>query len=90
MVSARAWDGALRTQLSLLYLKDTEQISDSVIEIQAFIVEIIGKFELTMTDQSERICRAPCVVMVPMIDGELERGSQLPLVVSIAARENNA
>ncbi|KAF8141145.1 cytochrome P450 [Boletus edulis] len=57
----------------------------AVIEIQAFLVEIIGKFELTMTDRSERVCRAPSLVMVPMVDGELELGSQLPLAVSVAS-----
>jgi len=74
-------------------MKDTEQITNvsanSVIEIQAFIVEIVGKFEFTMTDQSERVCRAPSFVMIPMVDGELERGSQLPLAVSVAAREDD-
>ncbi|KAI9568845.1 cytochrome P450 [Boletus coccyginus] len=61
----------------------------AVIEIQAFIVEIVGKFEFTMTDQSERVCRAPSFVMIPMVDGELERGSQLPLAVSVAARQDD-
>ena len=41
-----------------------------------------------MTDQSEKVCRAPSCVIVPMVDGELECGSQLPLAVSVAARED--
>ncbi|KAG6382002.1 cytochrome P450 [Boletus reticuloceps] len=61
----------------------------AVIEIQAFLVEIIGKFEVTMTDRSERVCRAPSVVMVPMVDGELELGPQLPLAVSVAPHEQD-
>ena len=62
---------------------------NSVIEMQAFIVETVGKFEFTMTDQSERVCRAPCSMMVPMVDGELEHGCQVPLAVSVAAREDD-
>ena len=70
--------------------KDTKQImNDSVIEIQTFIVEIIGKFELTMTERSERVRRGPPGMVIPVIEGELERGSQLPLAVSLAAREDD-
>lgn len=72
-------------------MQDTEistVFANSVIEIQAFLVEIISKFELTMTDRSERVCRAPSSLMAPMVDGELECGAQLPLVVSVAARED--
>ena len=73
-------------------MNDTEQFANvsanSVIEMQAFIVETVGKFEFAMTDQSERVCRAPSFVMVPKVDGELERGSQLPLAVSIVDRED--
>ena len=89
----RAWDGALRAQLSLLQVNNAEQFANvsanSVIEMQAFIVETVGKFEFTMTERSERVCRAPCSMMVPMVDGELEHGSQLPLAVSVAAREGD-
>ena len=60
-----------------------------VIEIQVFLVEIIGRFELTMTDRSERVCRAPTGLMTAVIDGELESGAQLPLAVSVIAREDN-
>ena len=60
-----------------------------MIEIQAFLVEIIGRFELTMTDRSERVCRAPTGMMTPVIDGEFESGAQLPLAVSVIAREDN-
>ena len=74
-------------------MKNTEQFvnvsAGSVIEMQTFIVEIVGKFEFTMTDQSERVFRAPSFVMVPMVDGELERGSQLPLAVSVVDREED-
>lgn len=58
--------------------------------MQAFLVEIIGKFEIAMTDRSERVRRGASFVMVPVIDGEVELGSQLPLAVSVAAREDDS
>ncbi|OJA08374.1 hypothetical protein AZE42_00989 [Rhizopogon vesiculosus] len=58
----------------------------AVIEIQAFLTEIIGKFELTLTDKSKRIRREACVVMAPTVEGEVENGIQLPLRVSVAPR----
>lgn len=56
--------------------------------MQTFLVEIIGKFEITITDRSERVCRGASFVMVPVIEGEVECGSQLPLAVSVAVRED--
>ncbi|KAG9312011.1 cytochrome P450 [Chiua virens] len=58
----------------------------AVIEIQAFLVELVGKFEFRMTDRSEIVVRrGQSIVMFPTVEGEAERGSQLPLAVSIAA-----
>ena len=80
----------MRTQPFLLGTRDTEHIAnDSVVEVQAFLVEIFGKFELTMTERSERVRRGPPGMVIPVIEGELERGSQLPLAVSLAAREDD-
>ncbi|KAG0708519.1 cytochrome P450, partial [Suillus ampliporus] len=58
----------------------------AVIEIQAFLTEIVGKFEFALTDQSERIRREACLVMAPTVEGEVENGAQLPLRVSVASR----
>ena len=52
-------------------------------------MEIFGKFEFTVTERSEKIHRGPGVIMVPTVEGEFECGSQLPLVVSVAAREDD-
>ena len=52
-------------------------------------MEIIGKFEVTMTERSEKVIRGPSGLMSPVIEGELERGTQLPLAVSVAAREDD-
>ena len=59
----------------------------SLIEIQAFLSTLVGKFEFAMTDKAERILRQPMLVMAPMVDGELERGIQMPLAVSLAPHE---
>jgi len=55
-----------------------------VIEIQAFLVEIVGKFEFVLTDKAKRIRREACLAMAPTVDGEVENGIQLPLKVSVA------
>ncbi|OAX34712.1 cytochrome P450 [Rhizopogon vinicolor AM-OR11-026] len=59
----------------------------AVIEIQAFLVEVVGKFEFALTDKAERVRREACtVVMAPTVEGEVENGVQLPLRVSVAPR----
>ncbi|KAG1737830.1 cytochrome P450 [Suillus paluster] len=39
----------------------------AVIEIQAFLTEIVGKFEFAPTDKTERIRREACLVMTPTV-----------------------
>ncbi|KAG1878934.1 cytochrome P450 [Suillus subluteus] len=58
----------------------------AVIEIQAFLTEIVGKFEFAPTDKTELIRREACLLMVPTVEGEVENGVQLPLRVSLAPR----
>ena len=60
---------------------------DSVIEMQTFLLELVGRFEFAMTDKTERVLRHSAGVMVPMVEGELDRGIQLPLAVSPAPRD---
>ncbi|KIO10415.1 hypothetical protein M404DRAFT_129975 [Pisolithus tinctorius Marx 270] len=62
----------------------------AVIEIQAFLLEIISKFELSLTEKAKRIRREPCVLMAPAVEGEVARGVQLPLAISVAPREQEA
>jgi hypothetical protein len=57
-----------------------------VIEIQAFLTEIVGKFEFAPTDKSELVRREASVLMTPTVEGEVEKGVQLPLRVSVALR----
>ncbi|KAJ8594234.1 cytochrome P450 [Rhizopogon salebrosus TDB-379] len=56
----------------------------ALIEFQAFLTEVVGKFEFTLTDRCERVRRETCLVMAPTLEGEIESGVQLPLRVSVA------
>ena len=59
----------------------------SIIEMQTFLFELVGKFEFGMTNKAKRILRLPMLAMSPMVDGELERGVQMPLTVSLASQD---
>jgi len=52
--------------------------------MQTLLVELISNFEFSMTEQSEKIRRLPCAVMVPVVAGEEAKGVQMPLKVSLA------
>ncbi|KAL4062012.1 cytochrome P450 [Scleroderma citrinum] len=56
----------------------------AIIETQAFLLEIIGKLEWSLSEKATRIRREACGLVVPTVEGEVERGVQMPLVVSIA------
>ncbi|KAJ3900674.1 cytochrome P450 [Lentinula edodes] len=60
----------------------------AVLELQAFLVELIRNFEFEATPALERIRRETAFVMTPTIEGELEKGSQMPLKVAFSARDN--
>lgn len=55
----------------------------SVLGMQTFLFGLMGKFEFGMTDKAERIVRQPMLIMGPVVDGELDRGVQVPLAVSL-------
>lgn len=59
----------------------------SVYEVQAFIVELISNLEFSLTDDCKRVRREARLVMVPMLEGEIAKGAQLPLRVSLATRD---
>lgn len=58
----------------------------SVIEMQAFAVELLSNFEFNTTSKIEKIRREAALGMVLTIEGELEKGAQLPLRVSFASK----
>ncbi|KAF5356634.1 hypothetical protein D9757_006808 [Collybiopsis confluens] len=59
----------------------------AVIELQAFIVELLRNFEFSSTPKVEKLRREAALVMIPTIEGERESGRQLPLRVAFARRE---
>ena len=58
----------------------------SVHEIQAFLVELVSNFEFSATDDIRRLRRELSLVLLPVLEGET--GSQMPLRVSLAARDD--
>ncbi|KAI9573309.1 cytochrome P450 [Boletus coccyginus] len=60
----------------------------ALIEIQAFLSSLVGKFEFAMTDKAERIVRQNMVIMAPMVDGEPDLGTQMPLAISLAPQDS--
>jgi len=51
--------------------------------MQSFIVEMINNFEFSPTPVTEKVRREACLIMAPIIEGELEKGSQLPLKMRV-------
>ncbi|KAJ7188982.1 cytochrome P450 [Mycena filopes] len=61
----------------------------AVLELQAFLIELVGEFEFSLTPEAMRIRREACIVMAPTVAGQREKGIQLPLRVSVASREED-
>ncbi|KAG7093722.1 hypothetical protein E1B28_007374 [Marasmius oreades] len=53
----------------------------AVLELQAFLVELISNFEFTLTPECENIRKEYSRVVVPTLEGELSKGAQCPLRV---------
>ncbi|KAH9851138.1 cytochrome P450 [Lenzites betulinus] len=59
----------------------------AVYEVQAFLTELVSNFQFELTPDVARVCKTQAIVMVPTLAGELEKGVQLPLRVSLAPRD---
>jgi hypothetical protein len=57
-----------------------------VLELQAFLVDLIDKFEFSLAVPAESIRREGSIFMVPTIEGQVEKGAQLPFTIQLAAR----
>jgi hypothetical protein len=57
---------------------------DRVMETQAFLVELVSNFEFSIAKDTHRVVRYGSVTMSPILEGEMEKGAQLPLGVSFA------
>ncbi|KAF5357736.1 hypothetical protein D9757_011950 [Collybiopsis confluens] len=61
----------------------------AVVELQAFIVELLSNFEFFKTPQIDKIRPEMAIAVVPTVEGESEKGTQLPLKVTFAPTEEN-
>ncbi|KAI0774916.1 cytochrome P450 [Trametes elegans] len=59
----------------------------AIYEVQAFLTELVSNFVFELTPESERICKMQAIAMVPTLEGEVDKGVQMPLRVSLAPRE---
>ncbi|KAF8633415.1 hypothetical protein AX17_004586 [Amanita inopinata Kibby_2008] len=60
----------------------------AVLELQTFLVKLINDFEFSLTEEARRVRREPCLVMVPTVEGEVDKGAQLPLMVQVASKDD--
>ncbi|KAG6809824.1 hypothetical protein H0H92_014607 [Tricholoma furcatifolium] len=56
----------------------------AVTELQAFIFELVAEMEFSLTPESERVRREAAVLMMPTVEGQVEKGAQLPLRIQVA------
>ena len=51
--------------------------------MQAFVFELISRLKFEAVEKTALIRRENCLVTLPMVGGEEQRGNQLPLRISI-------
>ncbi|KAH8827827.1 cytochrome P450 [Flagelloscypha sp. PMI_526] len=51
----------------------------AVLELTCMLVELVSNFDFSPTPRSKRLRREACVLMIPTVEGELDKGTQLPL-----------
>lgn len=74
-------DGNLRGSLrSFLPLSLTPT---RILELQVFLTELIGSFEFSVAVPEDKIKRDGGGIMVPVVYGEEEKGSQLPFRIKV-------
>jgi hypothetical protein len=56
-----------------------------MIELQVFLTELIEKFTFSPTDDMAKVRRAAHLLMTPVLEGEKQTTSQLPLLISSAS-----
>ncbi|KAH9975382.1 cytochrome P450 [Lactifluus volemus] len=60
----------------------------AITEIQAFLYELLSDLQFETTERTARIRRENCLVMLPMVEGEVQKGNQLPLRISLVDHPN--
>ena len=56
----------------------TEIRFDSVLELHSMVVEMLENFEMSFPE-GKKILRVPTVTMSSMVEGEREKGVQMPI-----------
>lgn len=55
--------------------------------MQAVVVELVGNFKFSLTEEAKNIRRDVALVMIPTVEGQVDKGMQLPLRVTLAPEE---
>ena len=61
----------------------------SVYNIQSFLTELIRNFRFEPTEKLQSLRKESCIFMIPVIEGELDKGSQMPLRISLVTDEED-
>lgn len=65
----------------------TLTITYSVYNIQSFLTEIIYNFHFEPTPELRNIRKESCILMVPIMEGQLDKGPQMPLKISLVKND---
>lgn len=58
-------------------------------EMQAFLFVLVSRFQFSLTEDISRLRREYAGSLVPTLEGEVEKGAQLPLGVSLAEQHQD-
>ena len=58
------------------------RLLDSIVEMQAFLVTLVRKFDISQADHHPQIRRIKTGAFAPLVLGEEYRGPQLPLKIT--------
>ncbi|KAF9801427.1 hypothetical protein IEO21_10111 [Rhodonia placenta] len=58
-------------------------------EMQTFLFVLVSRFQFSLTEDTSRLRREYAGSLVPTLEGEVERGAQLPLSVSLAEQQRD-
>lgn len=59
----------------------------AVLELQASLTELVNTFEFSMTPEALTVRREACLIMTPVLHGEVNKGCQLPLMIKLAEKD---
>jgi hypothetical protein len=56
---------------------------NSLLQMHAFLIELVENFVFTLPPGGIDIQRVPALLMIPMVRGKMHEGTQMPLCVSL-------